>query len=302
MNPALPKTRKLTTQAKAGKKYGGDLAKGKYMMDIAKKRKGGVNIHPTAIVSKKAKLSEDIEVGPYALIEDDVKIGRRVKVYSHAHILNHTLIGDDCQIHMGAVVGHLPQIRQKTTEQGRLNIGQKNIFREYATVHRSSKDGGTTVIGDDNYFMAFSHIAHDCNIGSHVTICNGALIAGYVQICDYAFISGNVTVHQFCRIGKFSMVGGLARVAKDVPPYMLVKGDSAVWAVNSVGLRRANFSNQSRSQIKMAFKLLYKSGLNVKQAIGRLQDQIDSCEIEHLINFILHSRRGICGYQKEQKS
>ncbi len=256
-----------------------------------------MNIHPTAIVGKEAILSEDIEIGPYALIEDDVKIGRRVKVYSHAHILKHTSIGDDCQIHMGAVLGHLPQMRQKVTDAGRLDIGRRNIFREYATVHRSSQDGGTTLIGDDNFFMAFSHIAHDCNIGSQITICNGTLIAGHVDIEDYAFISGNVTVHQFCRIGKFSMVGGLARVAKDVPPYMLVKGDSTIWAVNSVGLRRANFSNRSRSQIKMAFKLLYKSGLNVRQAIGQLQSQKDCYEIEYLINFILHSQRGICVYK-----
>lgn len=256
-----------------------------------------MSIHPTAIVSKKAKLAKDAEIGPYALIEDDVQIGRRTKVYSHAHILNHTIIGDDCQIHIGAVLGHLPQIRQNTSLDGRLSIGQRNIFREYCTVHRSSQKGKTTVIGDDNYFMAFSHIAHDCCIANHVTICNGTLLAGHASVEDHAFISGNVTVHQFCRIGKFSMIGGLARVAKDVPPYMLLKGDSVVWAVNSVGLRRANISIQTRGQIKKAFKLLYKSGLNVKQATQKLQREIHSSEIEHLIKFILHSQRGICGHR-----
>lgn len=256
-----------------------------------------MNIHPTAIVSEKARLAKDVEVGPYALIEGDVQIGQRTRIYSHAHILNHTIIGDDCQVHMGAVLGHLPQIRQDRRPEGRLSIGQRNIFREYSTVHHSSQDKGTTVIGNDNYLMAFSHIAHDCCIGNHVTICNGTLIAGHVVIEDYAFISGNVTVHQFCRIGKLSMIGGLTRVAKDVPPYMLVKGDSVVWAVNSVGLRRAKFSAQTRSQIKKAFKLLYKSGLNVNQATEKLQREIDFCEIEHLINFILHSQRGICGHK-----
>lgn len=260
-----------------------------------------MNIHPTAIVSEKAIISEDAEVGPYAIIEEDVEIARGVKIYSHAHILSHTTIGEECQIHMGAVLGHLPQIRQAPGRDGRLIIGQRNIFREYATVHRSSQKRSATVIGDESYFMAFSHIAHDCSIGNHVTICNGTLIAGHAEVCDYAFISGNVTVHQFCRIGKFSMIGGLTRVAKDVPPYMLVKGDSTVWAVNSVGLRRANFSHRARTEIKMAFKILYKSGLNVRQAIEKLRKNSDSCEIEHLINFILHSRRGICGYQKEQK-
>lgn len=256
-----------------------------------------MQIHPTAIIGKKAKLSEDIEVGPYAVIEDEIEIGRRCKIYSHAQILNHTKIGDDCQVHMGAILGHLPQIRQNQNKTGRLTIGRRNIFREYATIHRSSLDAGATVIGEDNYFMGFSHIAHDCAIGNHVTICNGTLIAGHVTIEDYAFISGNVTVHQFCRIGKLAMVGGLTRVAKDIPPYMLVKGDSAVWAINSVGLRRANLSLASRSEIKQAFKLLYKSGLNAKQAIEQLQKQSSSAEIKHLVNFILDSVRGICVYK-----
>jgi len=256
-----------------------------------------MNIHPTAIVSGRSELAEDIEVGPYAVIEENVKISRRVKIHSHAHILSHTTIGEDCQIHIGAVLGHLPQIRTSLRQAGKLIVGRRNIFREYVTLHRSSSAGGATVIGEDNYLMAFSHIAHDCIVGNNVTICNGTLIAGHVLVEDYAFISGNVTIHQFCRIGKFSMIGGLARVAKDVPPYMLVKGDSTVWAVNSVGLRRANFSANARTQIKDAFKLLYKSGLNVKQAIGKLRTKPLSCEIEHLIDFILRSQRGICGHR-----
>lgn len=256
-----------------------------------------MDIHPTAIVSEKAKLGQDVEIGPYAIVEGDVQIGRGVKIHSHAHILNHTTIGDDCQIHMGAILGHLPQMYQVPSSAGRLDIGQRNIFREYTTVHRSGQEQGATVIGDDNYFMGFSHVAHDCRIGNHVTVCNGTLIAGHVVVEDYAFISGNVTVHQFCRIGKLSMIGGLARVAKDVPPYMLLKGDSVVWSVNSVGLRRANFPHQARSEIKKAFKVLYKSGQNVSQATEILQRDFNSGEIKHLINFILQTRRGICGHK-----
>lgn len=257
-----------------------------------------MNVHPTAIVSEKAEIAEDVEIGPYALIEDDVRIASGVKIYSYAHILSHTIIGNNCQIHMGAILGHLPQIRKNSSSEGQLIIGQRNIFREYTTVHRSSQKQNATAIGNDNYFMGFSHIAHDCKIGNHVTICNGTLIAGHTEIGDYAFISGNVTVHQFCRIGKYSMIGGLARVAKDVPPYMLVKGDSSVWAVNSVGLRRGNFSHQARSEIKAAFKLLYRSGLNVKQAIEQLQRSFDSDEMRYLIDFILHSQRGICAEKR----
>jgi UDP-N-acetylglucosamine acyltransferase len=255
-------------------------------------------IHPTAIISKKAQIASDVEIGAYAVIEDDVKIARRVKILSYAHILNQTSIDEDCQIHMGAILGHLPQMRQTPGPPGRLIIGRRNIFREYTTIHRSTKKEAATIIGNDNYFMGFSHIAHDCSIGNYVTICNGTLIAGHVGIGDYAFISGNVTVHQFCRIGRYAMVGGLTRVAKDVPPYMLVKGDSSVWAVNSVGLKRANFSAQMRSQIKNAFKILYKSRLNTRQAIERLQQQSNTEEIKYLIDFILQSKRGICAYKR----
>ncbi|MFH1245898.1 MAG: acyl-ACP--UDP-N-acetylglucosamine O-acyltransferase [Candidatus Omnitrophota bacterium] len=257
-----------------------------------------MNVHSTAIISKGAVLSDDVEIGPYAVIEDRVSIGRRVKIYAHAHILGHTSIGDDCQVHIGAVLGHAPQIRKASVQTGKLCVGNRNIFREYATVHRSSKETTATVIGDDNYFMAFSHIAHDCNIGNNVTVCNGALIAGHAIVEDFAFISGNVTIHQFCRIGRYAMVGGLARISKDVPPYMLVKGDSLVWAVNSVGLRRANFSLQSRIEIKKAFKLLYKSGLNVTQAAEKLAAPGGSAELGCLVAFIRCSQRGICRHKQ----
>ncbi|MCG2791748.1 MAG: acyl-[acyl-carrier-protein]--UDP-N-acetylglucosamine O-acyltransferase, partial [Actinomycetia bacterium] len=146
--------------------------------------------------------------------------------------------------------------------------------------------------------MGFSHLAHDCHVGNNVTICNGALIAGHVTIEDYAFISGNVTVHQFCRIGKLAMIGGLARVSKDVPPYMLVKGDSQVWAINSVGIKRLGLELDVRGQIKQAFKILYRSGLNVKRATEQIQKQFNSPEIRHLIIFISRAQRGICAYRK----
>jgi UDP-N-acetylglucosamine acyltransferase len=257
-----------------------------------------MNIHPTAIVSQRAQLAADVEIGPYSIIEADVHVSSGTKIYSHVHILKKTKIGENCQIHMGAILGHIPQMRQKSDLTGRLIIGQRNIFREYTTVHCSTQESAATTIGNDNYFMAFSHIAHDCCIGNNVTICNGTLIAGHTIVEDNVFISGNVTVHQFCRIGRLSMIGGLARVAKDVPPYMLVKGNSTVWSINSVGLRRAEFSGHSRQQIKQAFKLLYKSGLNLTQAIERLQKEQNSGEVKQLINFIQKSQRGICGYKR----
>lgn len=256
-----------------------------------------MNIHSTAVVSKNAKIAKDVEIGPYVIIEDGVEIGSRVKIYAQAQILKGTIIGADSQVHMGVILGHLPQIRDLAEkEAGGLIIGQRNIFREYSTIHCSSNNKQATIIGTENYFMGFSHVAHDCVIGNHVTICNGVLIAGHAHIEDYVFISGNVTVHQFCRIGRLAMVGGLARVAKDIPPFMLVKGDSLIWAINSVGIKRANLSLEDRRQIKEAFRILYKSNLNVKQAIAALQQNL-SAEVKHLVDFICNSRRGICAYK-----
>jgi len=253
------------------------------------------NISELAVVSKNAKIAEDVEIGPYAIIEDDVEISSGAKIWPHAHICGGARIGEETQVHMGAVVGHLPQdlsfdIMKKTFTR----IGRRTVVREYATIHRATKEGEATTIGDGCYLMAVSHVGHDCHLGDNVILANGALLAGHVEVGDNSFISGNVVVHQFCRIGDYVIIGGFSGVNKDVPPYMLVRGPSVIRSVNLVGLRRGKFARDVIHNIMKAFKLLYHSGLNTSQAVEEIRKLGPSKELDHLIEFISSSKRGIC--------
>ena len=255
-------------------------------------------ISELAVVSKKAKISEGVEIGPYAIIEDDVEISSGVKIWPHAYICSGTRIGEEAQVHMGAVVGHLPQdlsfdVKIKTLTR----IGKRTVIREYATIHRSTKEGEATTIGDECYLMAVSHVGHDCHVGNNVILANGALLAGHVEVGDNSFISGNAVVHQFCRIGDYCIIGGFSGVNKDVPPYMLVRGPSVLRGVNLVALRRARFPRDTIHKITEAFKLLYHSALNTTQAIEEIKKLGPSKELDHLTEFIQSSKRGICKYK-----
>lgn len=253
------------------------------------------NISELAAVSKNAKIAEDVEIGPYAIIEDDVEISSGAKIWPHAHICSGAHIGEETQVHMGAVVGHLPQdLSFDITKKTFTRIGRRTVVREYATIHRATKEGEATTIGDGCYLMAVSHVGHDCHLGNNVILANGALLAGHVEVGDNSFISGNVVVHQFCRIGDYVIIGGFSGVNKDVPPYMLVRGPSVVRSVNLVGLRRAKFARETIHNIMEAFKLLYHSNLNTSQAVAQIKRLGSSKELDHLIEFILSSKRGIC--------
>lgn len=254
-----------------------------------------MSIHPTAIIDPGAKISKDVEIGPYAVIEGDVTLGPRVKIWGNAYICRFTEIGEDSEVHMGAVIGHFPQDLVFRKKNSRLIIGKRNIIREYATIHRGTKQNSATVIGDDNFIMGFAHIGHNCVIGNNVVIANAAALSGYVEAEDRAFISGYATIHQFVRIGAIAMVAAQARVGKDIPPYMLAKGDTAVYAPNLVGLRKAGFSQKVRADIKKAYKILYRSGLNISEAIEKLEGARPGKEIRHLLDFLKKdSKRGIC--------
>lgn len=255
-------------------------------------------IHPTAIVGKKAKLGE-VEIGPYAIIEDGAEIGSGTKVLAHAYIASGTTIGKDCEVHMGAVIGHVPQHLHFKGTKSFLKIGDRNIFREYTSIHRGLEEGSTTLIGNDNLFMGFSHVAHDCRIGNNIVLCNGALLAGHVVIEDAAFISGNAAIHQFVKIGTLVMIGGLARVTKDVVSYTLIEGDSEVCSLNVVGLRRSSIGEDARSQIKKIYRLLYRSDLNVSQALSEISKLGKlTPEAAHMVEFVKSSERGICKHRK----
>ncbi len=254
-------------------------------------------IHPTAIINSRAEIAPDVEIGPYAVIEGNVKICPRVKILANAYIGEWTEIGEDSEVHMGAVVGHLPQdlaFRKKITY---LKIGKRNTIREYATIHRGTQDGSSTIIGDDNFIMCFAHIAHNCKIGNNVVIANASALSGYVEVEDRAFISAYSLIHQFVRIGSVAMLSARTRIGKDVPPYTLLspaRGEDSIFGINIVGLRRAGFSQDVRSSIKRAYKTIYRSGLKLSEAISELENTNPGSEVRHLIDFLKKpSKRGL---------
>ncbi len=252
-------------------------------------------IHPTAIIGKGVQLGEGNDIGPGCVLEDGVVLGNRNKLWMNVYVGPGTTIGDDNQIHMGAVVGHLPQDLAFKNEPTYTKIGNRNTIREYVTIHRGTKANTATMIGDDNFFMANAHIAHNCEIGNQVILVNLASLTGYCVIEDQAFLSGIVGVHQFTRIGRLVMVSALSAINKDVPPYMLCGGRPAVvQGLNVVGMRRAGLSPQTREDIKHAYKLLYRSDLNVPNALEAIERECRTPEVTRLVEFVKASKRGIC--------
>ena len=252
-------------------------------------------VHASAIVDPAAELGVDVDVGPYAVIRAGVVVGDRTRLMPYVHIEAGCRIGPDCQVFTGAALGHSAQKRGLVARPGELEIGARCIIREHVTVHAAAEPDGRTTVGDDVYLMAGSHVAHDCSIGHGVTIANGALIAGHATIGAHSFVSGNVVVHQFVQVGTLAMIGGQARVAKDVPPFMVVAGNSRVRGVNLVGLRRHGLSASARRTVVTAHRILYRSGLNVSQATDRLRRLDPTPELERILDFIERSSRGLCG-------
>ncbi len=251
-------------------------------------------IHPTAAIDKEAILGKNVDIGAYSVIEKEARLGDGVVISPYVHIRGNTEIGSNTSISTGAIIGGNAQMLGLKENNGRIRIGENNVIREYVTVNASSSPEKETLLGDHNFLMAFSHIAHDCRLGNNIVICNGTLVAGHVEIQDKAFISGNVVIHQFVRIGRLAMIGGLSRVNQDVPPFMMVVGDSTVWSINLVGLKRSGFTNEEILTIKKAFKTLYASKSTVKGALDKLKE-IDSKYVKEIINFVSDSKRGVSG-------
>ncbi|MEA3306044.1 MAG: acyl-ACP--UDP-N-acetylglucosamine O-acyltransferase [Candidatus Omnitrophota bacterium] len=257
-------------------------------------------IHSTAVVSPRAEIAGDVEIGPYVVVKDNVKLGPRVKILANAYVGSWTEIGEDSEIHMGAVVGHLPQDLSFKKKKSYLIIGKRNIIREYATIHRGTQEESSTVIGNDNFIMCFAHVAHDCKLGNNIVIANTSALSGYVEVENKVFISAYVGVHQFARIGALSIIAAKSRIIKDIPPYMLAKGESTVCGINVVGMRRAGFSQEIRSKINRAHKILYRSGYKLSRAIEELEKACLGKEVRHLIDFLKKkSKRGLCAYAKK---
>ena len=255
-----------------------------------------VSIDPRAVVHPTAKLADGVSIGPFAIIGEEVTIGEATSIGAHAVIERWTTIGARCHIGTGAVLGGAPQHLQYDGSPSYLHIGDANDIRELVVIQRSMKPGGSTRLGSHNFIMSQAHIAHDCVLGNQVVVSSLTALAGHVEAEDGAVIGGVTGVHQFVRIGTYSMGGGSSRLLQDVPPFLLAAGSpAAVHGLNTVGLRRAGFSAETRRELKIAYRTLYRSGLNVSQALDTIRCQLNlSAPVAYLIHFIEHSQRGIC--------
>jgi UDP-N-acetylglucosamine acyltransferase len=254
-------------------------------------------IHPTAIIDPKAEIGEEVEIGPYSVIERDVFIDEGTKIGPHVVIRHGTHIGKRCQISQFASIGEAPQYSGYKGERTFLRIGDRNVIREFVTLHRGTvKGGGRTVIGNENFIMAYSHVAHDCQIGNQVVMANGATLAGHILIEDFAIIGGLTAIHQFCRVGTYAIIGGVSGILMDVPPYTKAQGVRAkLFGLNTIGLKRANFSEETLKALKKAYRIFFRSGLTLEKAMKQVgEDEIAQMpEVQHFLQFIQGSKRGI---------
>jgi UDP-N-acetylglucosamine acyltransferase len=257
--------------------------------------RGETRIHDTAIVDSDAELGEGVEVGPWALIGTGVRLGAGTIVGPRVLIERDTVVGEDCRLANGAVLGTDPQDLKYKGERSFLEIGDRTVVREFATVNRGTAASGRTVVGSDCLLMAYSHVAHDCELGNHVVIANSVNMGGHVMIEDWATVGGLTPIHQFVRIGAHAFVGGGSRVPQDIPPYCRAAGSPPkLYGLNSVGLERRGFSPEVRKALKEAYRVLFMGSENLSQAVARAEREVPGIpEVRHLLAFIQASERGI---------
>ncbi len=252
-----------------------------------------VSIHPTAVIGERVSISGNAVVNAYVVIEDDVEIGPDCEIGAHSVIKRFTKIGARNRIFEHTVLGGEPQDVKFKDEPSYLEIGDDNLIREFCTFHRASGEGETTRIGSRNFFMVGVHVAHNCSIGDDNILANEAALAGHITIEDHVFLSNNVGAHQFVRMGRYAMVGGKSKIVQDVLPFFITDGNPPrVRGVNSVGLRRAGFSEEARRALKDAYRMLFRSATPLEEALQQL-NQVDDEHVTHLVNFIRGSKRGI---------
>ncbi|MCC6442933.1 MAG: acyl-ACP--UDP-N-acetylglucosamine O-acyltransferase [Armatimonadetes bacterium] len=265
-------------------------------------RRRTVKIHPTAIIHPSAEFGEEVEIGPYCVIGEEVRIGARTCLHPHVVLQKWTNIGADCMIHSGAVLGEPPQDHKYKGEKSFLNIGERNHIREFVTIHRAAGEGAATTIGNDNLIMAYSHIGHNCQIGDNITMANMVGVSGHVMIEDKVVFGGIVGVHQYVKIGRIAMIGGYSKVVQDVPPFMMADGrPTKVYGLNIIGLRRNGVAPHARDGLKQAYKLLYRSDLNISQALELIEQEVEpGLERDYLLRFMQNIKFGFGGRQNEQ--
>jgi UDP-N-acetylglucosamine acyltransferase len=251
-----------------------------------------MEIHPTAIVHPDARLGADLVIGPYVVIEADTTIGDECIIAAHSVIKRYTKLGARNRIFEHVVLGGEPQDVKFKGEVSFLQIGDDNLIREFCTFHRASGEGEVTLVGSHNFFMIGTHIAHNCEIGNHTIMANEVALAGHIKVEDHVFISNNVGAHQFVRFGRYAMVGGKSKIVQDVLPFFITDGNPArVRGLNTVGLRRAGFSQEALRILKDAYKILFRSRVPHAEALHGL-DELDDEHVDHLVQFIRESERG----------
>lgn len=256
-----------------------------------------MGIDPRAVIHPTAKVASDVEIGPFSIVGPRSEIANGCQIDAHTVIGPDTFIGPQSHIHSWAAVGTDSQDKKFKGEKVFARIGARTTIREFVTINRGTGEGLETVIGDDCLLMAYAHVAHNCRVGNGVIIANVGTLAGHVEIEDEAVVGGLVAIHQFCRVGTLSIIGGCSKVVQDVPPYTMVDGHPAVvHTINTVGLTRRGISTELQKDLKKAVKIIFRSGLSIPHAIAKVKEEIpSSSQIEHLIHFISHSQRGVCG-------
>jgi len=255
----------------------------------------GTDIHPTAIVDPGARLGTGVSVGPYSIIGGNVEVGDGCRLQHHVTLQGPSTIGSENVFYAFTSIGQQTQDLKYRAEPTYLRVGNGNTFREFVTVHRGTAPESSTCIGSGGNFLAYSHVAHDCGVGDGVIFSNNGTIAGHVEVGDFAVIGGLTAVHQYCRIGRHAITGGCSKIVQDVPPFMIADGNPArVRGVNQIGLERHGFTEESVRRLREAYRLLYRSKMNVKQAVGEIRTTLwGAPEIEYLVTFIESSGRGI---------
>ncbi len=257
-------------------------------------------IHRTAVISEGAEIHETADIGPYVVIGSNVKIGKGTKIGPHVVIDGHTTIGEDCHIFAGASIGLEPQDLGYKGEPTGVQIGNRVTIREYVTIHRATKDG-VTVIGDDCFFMNYAHVAHDCKVGQGVILANNSTLAGHVQVGDYVVLAGVCVIHQHCRLGRMLLMSGLSATRQDLPPFAMCDGrPTTVRGVNAIGLKRRQIAPATRKAIKEAYRIIYRTNVNLTTALEQIEKEIEPYpEITEIVEFYRSSKRGVVSRRGE---
>jgi UDP-N-acetylglucosamine acyltransferase len=253
-------------------------------------------IHPTAIVDKGAELADGVEIGPYCVVSGKAKIGKETRLVHHVSVDGRTEIGESCTIHPFASIGGPPQDISYKGEDTACVIGNRNTIREYVTINRgSTKAEWVTRVGNNCFIMAYSHIGHDCIVGSNVIMANAATLGGHVQMGDFVNISGPSAVHQFCRVGESAMISGLTGVPNDIPPFVTASGNRAkLFGLNVIGLERRGFTKENIAVLKKAYRYLFRSALSLEAALEKIEQELEGEHVRKLVDFVRSSKRGIC--------